>query len=90
MNIQGKLSKDSDNNVVQCMMLSEAVSVTTGNCTAFLPVIRVYAEEATNIKLSSQSGDGVVIPKGGVEYFGVMPGSTVVVTGKANIMGVRL
>lgn len=90
MNEQGKLATDVANNTVQCLMLGEAVNVTSANVTAYLPVIRVYAEEATNLKLSSQAGDGVVIPKGGVEYFGVRSGVTIVVNDKANIMGVRL
>ena len=55
MNEQGKLATDVANNTVQCLMLGEAVNVTSANVTAYLPVIRVYAEEATNLKLSSHA-----------------------------------
>ena len=55
MNEQGKLATDVANNTVQCLMLGEAVNVTSANVTAYLPVIQVYAEEAANLKPFSQS-----------------------------------
>ena len=80
------LPKDANLETIQVAMLTSSEDVINNIYTPKSNLIRICAIEDTRIKISA-TDTGVFLPKNTVEYFGVIPGSSIEIAGSVNIMG---
>lgn len=81
-----RVPKDVTLQAIQVAMLKSSEDVTDATYTPKGNLIRICAIEDSRIKISDTDA-GVFLPKNTIEYFGVIPGIAITITGSVNIMG---
>lgn len=84
------MATDSNLKNLQVIFTYPAKDVTNSSFVPALNVIRICAIEDSRIKKDGDTGDGILIPAGCIDYFSVNPGDSFSLTGSANIMGIEI